>query len=175
MKTPATIVLLGLGANIGDREQALSQAVSLLLERKAIYTPVISSLYETEPVGHTDQPQFLNMAMIAGTMLLPAKLLAVCKEVERHIGRIARPRWHEREIDIDILLYHNKIMAQNNLVIPHPHMHERKFVLIPAAEVAPGMVHPLYRKTIEELLRSCNDTAQVTKKGLLSLQEQELS
>jgi 2-amino-4-hydroxy-6-hydroxymethyldihydropteridine diphosphokinase len=173
MKSPSTIVLLGLGANVGDREQALSRAVALLLERKAIYAPAISSLYETEPVGYTDQPSFLNMAVMAGTMLLPAKLLAVCKEVERHIGRIARPRWHEREIDIDILLYHNKIMAQNDLVIPHPHMHERKFVLVPAAEVAPRMLHPLYRKTIEELLHLCPDTAHVERKGIPSLLEQE--
>lgn len=177
MKTPSTIVVLGLGSNIGDRELALYRAVSLLLERKAIYTPVLSSLYETDPVGHTDQPSFLNMAVMAGTMLLPAKLLAVCKDVERHIGRIERPRWHEREIDIDILLYQNKILHQNNLVIPHPHMHERKFVLVPVAEVAPGMVHPLYRKTIEELLRACPDNARVEKKGMLNprVLEQNLS
>lgn len=176
MKTPSTIVLIGLGSNLGDRELALYRTLSMLLERKALYTPVLSSLYETEPVGHTGQPPFLNMTVMAGTMLLPAKLLSVCKEVERQVGRVARPRWHEREIDIDILLYHNRILTQGDLSIPHPHMHERRFVLVPAAEVAPGMVHPLYRKTIEELLRECRDTSRVEKTGMLNprVLEQEL-
>ena len=169
MKKPSTTILLGLGANLGDREQALRKAIMLLLERRAIYAPVLSSVYETEPVGYTDQPPFLNMVVAAGTLLLPEKLLAVCREVERAVGRVHREKWHEREIDIDILLYHNRILAQPHFSIPHPHMHERRFVLEPAAEVAPDMVHPVLRRTMARLLEQCADNSAVRKTGGLLL------
>lgn len=167
MKPSSSCVLLALGANIGDRYAALASAVSLLIERKAIYNPVLSSVYETEPVGYAEQPPFLNMAIAADTLLLPTKLLAVCKEVESSLGRQERPRWREREIDIDIVLYHNKITTQKGLLLPHPRMHERRFVLMPAAEVAPHCVHPLLHRTMEELLSDCQDSASVEKIGAL--------
>lgn len=168
MKKPSTAVLLALGANLGDRELALYRAISLLVERRAIYAPVLSSVYETEPVGHSDQPSFLNMAVLAGTLLLPAKLLAVCKDVERQVGRVERPRWHEREIDIDLALYHNRIITQEQFAVPHPHMHQRRFVLEPAAEIAPDMVHPVLRKTVAQLLADCTDAARVHRLGELN-------
>lgn len=168
MKKPSPIVLLGLGANLGDREQALRRAITSLVERKAIFAPVLSSVYETEPVGYTDQPPFLNMVVAAGTLLLPDKLLAVCRETERALGRVERAQWHEREIDIDILLYHNKIMTTGSFSVPHPRMHERRFVLEPAAEVAAAVVHPVLRKTMAELLAQCGDTSEVRKLGELA-------
>lgn len=167
MKKPSSIVLLGLGANLGDRETALRKAVELLVERRAIYSPVLSSVYETAPVGYTEQPPFLNMVVAAGTLLLPGKLLAVCREVEKAVGRVEREKWHERELDIDILLYHTKIVAQGECIVPHPRMHERRFVLEPAAEIVPGMVHPVLRKTIAELLQQCGDTSSVRRIGEL--------
>ncbi len=173
MKKPAAIVLLGLGANLGDREQALRRAIALLTERKAIYAPTLSSVYETEPVGYTDQPPFLNMVVAAGTLLLPEKLLAVCREVERALGRTERAKWHEREIDIDILLYHNRIFTKEHFSVPHPRMHERRFVLVPAAEIVPDLVHPVFRKTMAELIEQCSDSSGVQKVGPLAAEQGE--
>ncbi len=172
MKKQSPIVLLGLGANLGDREQALRSAITSLVERRAIYAPVLSSVYETEPVGYTDQPPFLNMVVAAGTLLLPDKLLAVCRETERALGRVERAQWHEREIDIDILLYRNRIMTTDDFSVPHPRMHERRFVLEPAAEIAAHVVHPVLRKTMAELLEQCSDNSGVRKVGALSVQSE---
>lgn len=167
MKNAESCILLSLGANLGNREATLSHAIELLVERKAIYNAVLSSVYETEPVGYADQPPFLNMVVAADTLLLPAKLLAVCKETEVALGRQERPRWHEREIDIDLVLYHNKVIVQDDLLLPHPRMHERRFVLAPAAEVAPLCLHPLLQKTVAQMLHECQDNASVRKIGAL--------
>lgn len=168
MKKIAPIVLLGLGANLGDRLDTLRRAVALLVERGAIYAPVCSQVYETAPVGYTEQPAFLNIVVAAGTLLLPEKLLAVCREVETALGRVQREKWHEREIDIDLLLYRNKIIARENFSVPHPAMHQRRFVLVPAVEIVPDMMHPALCRTLAELLAACNDDAAVRAVGHLS-------
>lgn len=174
MKNPSSGILLSLGANKGNREDVLARAIELLTERKAIFNAVVSSVYETEPVGYIEQPSFLNVVVAADTLLLPAKLLAVCKETEVALGREERPRWHEREIDIDIVLYYNKVIVQDDLLVPHPRMHERRFVLIPAAEVAPLCVHPLLHKSVEHMLRDCKDAARVENVGTLEFFSEEV-
>lgn len=136
---------LSLGSNMGDRLDMLKQAVRLLMEHPAIEIAAISSLYETEPVGFTAQEPFLNMVVHVQTDLSPLELLDFCQEVEQQLQRKRVVRWGPRTIDLDILLYNQEKIASERLVVPHPRMHERAFVLIPLLEVNPfleGMPEP---------------------------------
>lgn len=159
MKIP---VLLAFGANLGNREQTISNAVELLLKTGAIRETSLSKLYETEPVGFKDQPFFINAALKGITELSAEILLKTCRDIETQLGRTPRAKWHEREIDIDILLYDEKILLKEDVEIPHPRMHERRFVLLPAADVAGEMIHPVLKKTIGKLLKECPDTNLVS-------------
>jgi 2-amino-4-hydroxy-6-hydroxymethyldihydropteridine diphosphokinase len=156
-------VLFSLGSNVGPREDNLLSALRLLEESSCVISPIISSFYETEPVGFTSQPWFLNIGVCGTTNLLPLELLDKCKSIESKIGRISRLRWHEREIDIDILLFGNHIIQSETLIIPHPLMHTRRFVLKPAAEIAADAVHPVFAKTIGRLYEECADKSVVEK------------
>jgi 2-amino-4-hydroxy-6-hydroxymethyldihydropteridine diphosphokinase len=111
----------------------------------------MSSLYRTAPVGVTDQPDFLNLAVQAETVLEPHELLTLVKRVERDIGRRPTFRWGPRVVDIDILLYGDRVLETPELTIPHPQMSNRAFVLVPLAEIAPGLIHPFQQQTIAEL------------------------
>lgn len=155
-------VLLAFGANLGNREQTISNAVELLLKTGAVREISFSKLYETEPVGFKDQPFFINAALKGITDLSPEILLKTCRDIETQLGRTPRAKWHEREIDIDILLYGDEILLKNDVEIPHPRMHERRFVLLPAADVAGEMLHPVFKKSIAELLKECPDTSLVS-------------
>jgi len=143
-------VYLGLGSNLGEREQNLATALARLQERLRLLT--VSSLYETAPWGITEQPPFLNAAIAVETELSPAELLAFIKGVEREMGRQPSGRWGPRLIDIDILLYGDLVLQTPDVVVPHPHLAERAFVLVPLAEIAPDVVHPVYQQTIQALL-----------------------
>lgn len=143
-------VYLSLGSNLGDRARNLQGAIELL-EEKGIIVTKRSSVYETEPWGDQDQPLFLNMAIAIETTLEPEALLAVVKDVEAKLGREQCRRWGPRIIDLDILLYNHIILNEGALVIPHPFLHEREFVLRPLHEIAPHIMHPLMRKSIHEL------------------------
>jgi 2-amino-4-hydroxy-6-hydroxymethyldihydropteridine diphosphokinase len=154
-------ILLSLGANLGERETMLHRAIALL-GSLAVSELRVSSLYETAPVGFTEQPAFLNCAVFGTTNLAAEELFRVCKDVELTLGRTPRPRWHEREIDIDIVLYGTNILHTERLTIPHPHVHERRFVLVPVCEIAPQMQHPVFNTSMDELLRRCADTNAVT-------------
>jgi 2-amino-4-hydroxy-6-hydroxymethyldihydropteridine diphosphokinase len=156
-----TFVLLSLGANLGDRVTALRSAVELLLFQAKLTSVRVSPLYETEPVGFKEQPHFLNSAVCGFTRLLPQEFHATTKRIEQEIGRKSRDKWHEREIDIDILLFGSEILDDNTLHLPHPRMNERRFVLIPSADIAPDAVHPISGKTVRMLLDECRDTADV--------------
>lgn len=130
---------LSLGSNIGDRLDMLKQAVRLLAEHAAIEVAAISSLYETDPVGFTEQAAFLNMVVYVRTELSAHGLLEVCQEIEQKLQRKRLVRWGPRTIDLDILLYNQDDVKTERLVIPHPHMHERAFVLVPLIELNPSL------------------------------------
>lgn len=130
---------LSLGSNMGDRFDMLRQAVSQLADHPAITVIRISSLYETDPVGFTDQEPFLNMVVQLETELEALALLDFCQEVEQNLNRKRLVRWGPRTIDLDILLYNQEELETERLIIPHPRMHERAFVLVPLLEINPNL------------------------------------
>ncbi|MFG6497530.1 2-amino-4-hydroxy-6-hydroxymethyldihydropteridine diphosphokinase [Fictibacillus sp. UD] len=140
------IAYLSVGSNMGDREQLLTKAISLLEEYSEISIESVSSIYETDPVGVTDQPLFLNLALKLKTSLSPQGLLSKLQEVEMKLDRKRVQKWGPRTIDLDILLYNSVSIQTEVLTIPHPRMLERAFVLIPLREIAPDDVYP--EKTI---------------------------
>jgi 2-amino-4-hydroxy-6-hydroxymethyldihydropteridine diphosphokinase len=154
------IVLLGLGSNIASRRRRLRSAVNRLVGT-ILRDAVLSSIYETEPVGYADQPSFLNIVIMGECLLSPSDLHLAVKNLEIAQGRVHRERWREREIDIDVLLYGDEIVRTDDLTIPHAHMHERRFVLVPAVEIAPDLVDPVSGCTLAELLAICPDSAEV--------------
>lgn len=149
-------VYLSLGANLGDREAALREALSQL-GAAGIRILRVSSLYETEPRDVPDQPWFLNAVVEAETELFPKQLLARTQAVEQAMGRKKTRPKGPRSIDVDILLYGNAVVDTETLVIPHPRMHERRFVLEPLAELAPELRHPVMRMTVREMLAGVQD------------------
>lgn len=143
-------VYIGIGSNMGDRRTNCLQAIEKL-EGRGIAVRRVSSLYETEPWGVPDQPRFINMAVEAETGLSPEALLSVLKYIEREAGRLETIKWGPRIADLDILLYEDRIVEQEHLRIPHPYLHQRSFVLLPLAEIAPDVLHPVIKKTIREV------------------------
>lgn len=150
-KIGPAIAYLGLGSNVGDREEYIEQAIFLLEKNPNIQVTKHSSNCETEAEGSGEQPPFINAAVEIGTKLSPYKLLEVCQEIETALGREREVEWGPRTIDIDILLYEDEIISDDKLQIPHPLMHERVFVLKPLREIAPQLIHPVLEKSIETL------------------------
>jgi 2-amino-4-hydroxy-6-hydroxymethyldihydropteridine diphosphokinase len=144
------VAYLGVGSNIGKREENCLRAIELM-EENGLKITKKSGMYETKPWGVKDQPAFINMAVEAETDASPHELLLLLKRIEREAGRRPGKRWGPRVLDIDILLYENLIMNENDLSIPHPLMHKRAFVLEPLSEIAPGRIHPVLHKTIKQL------------------------
>ncbi len=160
--TEAVTVYLGLGSNLGNRQANLDRALEFLSQR--LRMGKISSIYDTEPLGESNQPRFLNLVCQAFTHLQPAGLLALAKGIERKLGRVSKSG-KPRTIDIDILLFGDQVIETPELVIPHPKMTERAFVLIPLDEIAPDIMHPVAGKTVKELLRNVTE-----KQGVLKLE-----
>ena len=152
-------VLLGLGANMGDRAANLRAAMAGL--RRFLNVTGESPIYETEPMYRTDQAPFLNMVVAADTAMPPASLLAAVKHLERRLGRTGGERFGPRPIDIDILFHGSVVVETPSLVIPHPRMAERGFVLVPAADVAPHWVHPVTGHTVAQMLAALGTTGGV--------------
>lgn len=144
---------LGLGSNVGDRAGAIGRATACLAAGGDIVLRKVSGLYLTRPWGRTDQGDFVNAAAEVETHLSPGDLLAVAKRVERGLGRVEGTRWGPRGIDIDILLYGDQTVEEEDLVIPHLHLCERAFVLVPLLEIAPDLVHPRTGLRVECYLR----------------------
>ena len=143
------IIYLSLGSNLGDRLANLRNAINLLPPK--VQPEVKSSIYETEPWGYADQPAFLNQVIRADTTLEPSDLLEFLKQIEAKLGRQQTFRFGPRVIDLDILFYDDLVLETPKLTIPHPRIAERAFVLVPMAEIAPYMCHPVLGKTIQDL------------------------
>ena len=155
------IVFLGIGTNLGDREGNLSAALSMITENIGKIVKA-SSVYESEPWGFHSDDKFLNMVVKVETTLSASGLLGRILMDEVLLGRIrAGKQYSSRKIDIDILFYDDLILDEESLKIPHPHLHERKFVLIPLCEIAPEFMHPLFKKTVTSLLAECKDASLV--------------
>ncbi len=144
------IIYLALGTNLGNRFANLRLAIAAL--PPAIRVLKQSPVYETPPWGLTDQPAFLNMVLKGETALAPVELLKHLKLLETGLGRLPAVRWGPRLIDMDILFYDDLTLATPGLTIPHPRLHERAFVLVPLADLAPDFVHPVFGKPVRELL-----------------------
>ncbi len=142
---------LGLGSNLGDREANINRALAELNRSGVCTVTRVSSIYETEPVGIPEQPDFLNAVAEIETGTAPRELLTTIREIERNIGREKTFKWGPRIIDIDVLLYGEQRLAEENLEIPHPEMHNRAFVLTPLAEIAPEIIHPVLNLTAQQM------------------------
>lgn len=147
-----TTVYLSIGSNMGDREGHIAKALESLQKEETIRHVVVSDLIETEPYGYTEQDKFLNAAIKLETMETPESLLAILHRIEQEGKRERNVHWGPRTIDLDIVLFGDEVVQTDELTIPHREMHLREFVLEPLSQIAPWAVHPIYRKTVNELL-----------------------
>lgn len=143
---------IALGSNLGDKKKYLDQAVKALGERKGCLVKKVSDYLSTEPYGVTDQPEFLNACLELETLYTPEELLACLHQIEQEADRVRTVRWGPRTLDLDIIFYDELVMGTDDLCIPHVDLQNRDFVLKPLAGIAPYMHHPVYGKTVKELL-----------------------
>lgn len=156
-----TIYLL-LGSNLGNRQLFLQQAIKYIEKRVGAVLQQ-SSLYETQAWGNTATPDYLNQVLEVETPLTATDALQQVLNIETELGRERQEKWGARVIDIDILFYNQDIIHTSNLIIPHPHLHERRFTLEPLAEIAPELLHPLFKKNILSLKENLSDALIVKK------------
>ena len=159
----ARAAYLSLGANLGSREKNLRSAVKRIRAEEGVTLRAVSSLYETEPWGRTDQPRFLNIAVSLHTTMMPEALLARALEIETELGRVRREQWGPRAIDIDLLHIEGVERNSPTLTLPHPYMTERAFVLVPLAEIAANLV--VKGCTVEEWRKAADDGGVIRVAG----------
>ena len=158
------IAFLLLGTNMGNRLQNLQQAIKKIASHSETVRVIKSScVYETAAWGKLEQDDYLNQAVKIETTLLPEQLLEVTASVETAMGRTRKKIWEPRIIDIDIIFYNQEIIKGKKLTLPHPHLQERRFVLMPLAEIAADFTHPVFKKSVRSLLQECSDPLWVKK------------
>lgn len=155
-------VFLGLGSNLGDRQANLAAAREAIA-REIGPLAITSSLYLTAPWGVADQPEFLNQVVQGITLLEPAVVLETILRMEQALGRERRQKWGERQIDIDLLFYDDLIWESPTLIIPHPFIAQRNFVLAPLVEIAPDFIHPVHQQSLQQLLATSPDSLPAVK------------
>ncbi len=156
-------VFIGIGTNLGDREGHLHKAIEYI-DNSIGRVMSLSKIYETEPWGFETENKFLNMVIGIETKLSPGRLLKKLLQIESLMGRERSSEGYvSRTIDLDILLYDELVIRKPDLLIPHPLIQERKFVLVPLCDIVPEMIHPVLKKTFAELLKECRDTGTVTR------------
>jgi 2-amino-4-hydroxy-6-hydroxymethyldihydropteridine diphosphokinase len=153
-------VFLLLGSNMGNRVAVLQEAVQHI-EARVDLCVARSQVYETAPWGVLEQPAFLNQVVHLQTIWHPIDILERILKIEKTMGRQRHERWGARLIDIDLLYCGNVVLKMADLVVPHPHLHQRRFTLVPLAEIAPDFVHPIFKKNNQELLHICTDVSEV--------------
>lgn len=156
-----TRAFIGLGSNLGERVANIRRAIELLEGCKDVEVLRRASLYETEPVGIEAQPWFINTVVEIETRLTPCELFKLCKQIEGQVGREHKGRWGPREIDVDILLFGDVITNSDELVIPHPELHKRRFVLVPLCEIEGELMHPVLKESLQGLLTQLADAKTV--------------
>ena len=152
---------IGIGSNLGESRDICEKAIALLGETKGVEIEEVSSLYKTEPVGFETQPSFINGAARVQTTLDADELFRQMRRIEEELGRVTKFKWGPRYIDLDLLLFDELILEEKELTIPHPLMHQRRFVLTPLSEIANEVRHPVLGKTIAELLLALDDEKKV--------------
>lgn len=153
---------IALGSNQGDRELNLLLGIAELGKQKGLRVTAVSPFYETEPVGPVPQDNFYNAALRVETEMSPHELLTTLQQIETStFGRSRDVRWGPRRLDLDILFYDNLVLAADDLTLPHPRLHQRRFVLVPLADIAPGLVHPVLGTAVADLLRDCSSGEHV--------------
>lgn len=158
-------VYIGLGSNLGDREFLIRKAVESLRLLPQTNVSRVSSLYDTDPVGETDQPPFLNAVAWIETELLPRDLLWQMLLIERRMGRVRSRRWGPRPIDLDLLFYDDEVIEEPDLQVPHPEAHRRAFVLLPLLELDPNFRHPVTGETVRRMIQKLPPNPPVRKLG----------
>ncbi|HEY0900428.1 MAG TPA: 2-amino-4-hydroxy-6-hydroxymethyldihydropteridine diphosphokinase [Sphingobacteriaceae bacterium] len=155
-------VYLLLGSNLGDRLGKVEAAAKLI---EKFIGPIVlkSGLYETASWGNTDQPDFINQVLLVQTAMPAREVLEKALAIEVQLGRVRHEKWGSRMIDIDILFYGDSVIEEADLKVPHPHLHERAFVLIPLKEIAPELLHPVFRQTVSVLARNLEDSLLVKR------------
>jgi 2-amino-4-hydroxy-6-hydroxymethyldihydropteridine diphosphokinase len=156
-----SITALLLGSNLGDRQENLLKALAFI-EQQVGSLKRKSSVYKTAPWGNIEQDDFLNLAILAETKFTAHEVLKKLLEIEKKLGRERIEKWGPRTIDIDILYYDNEVINNKDLVVPHPHLQDRRFSLVPLNEISADWQHPVLHKTVSQMLEDCEDRGEVT-------------